>query len=242
MDRAPVDRGPWIPDDIKAEDLNPAALHELKTLPEGLAERIARYLVAADQALMAGDLAAAREFTKAAKARAGRVAVVREAAGTTAYLDGDYEAAMADLKAARRMSGSDECLPMIADCERGLGKPQKAVALVKEGLDALAARKHRDPELKVELLLVGAGARADMGQIEAGVVMLHVPELKALPAGSVRARLQYAYADLLERAGREREAAEWMAKAAESDIEDVTDARERLGLDDEDDIVFLDGE
>lgn len=58
-----------------------------------------------------------------------------------------------------------------------------------------------------------------------------MPELTKLPKGTPRARLQYAYADFLEQAGREAESLEWLAKAAESDIEGVTDAAIRLDND-----------
>jgi hypothetical protein len=67
-----------------------------------------------------------------------------------------------------------------------------------------------------------------LGQLDAAIVMLQVPDLHRLPKGGPRARLQYAYADLLERAGRFHEAHEWMRKAAQSDVAGVTDAAERL--------------
>ena len=75
---------------------------------------------------------------------------------------------------------------------------------------------------------MAAGARADLGQVDAAIVVLQIPELTRLPKGGPRARLQYAYADLLERAGRVDEAREWMRKAAASDVDGVTDAEERV--------------
>ncbi len=197
--------------------------HELRTLPEGLAEIVARHLVAADLALVDEDIALARAHIAAAKRRAGRVAPVREAAGIAAYLDGDYPEAIAELRTVRRMTGSDEYVPMLADCERGLGRPQKALELIRE-----VDTSRLEPATRVELILVAAGARADLGQLDAAIVMLQIPELKRLPKGAPRARLQYAYADLLERAGRFEESHEWMRHAAESDIGGVTDAAERL--------------
>jgi hypothetical protein len=86
----------------------------------------------------------------------------------------------------------------------------------------------RDVDLRIEGLLVSSGARADMGQLDAALVTLKVSELTTLPPGSTRARLQFAYADLLASAGREAEAQEWFAQAVESDTDDVTDASERL--------------
>jgi tetratricopeptide (TPR) repeat protein len=195
----------------------------LRTLPEGLAEIVARHLVAADLALIDGDIPLARRHINAAKRRAGRVAPVREAAGIAAYMAGDYTEAIAELRTVRRMTGADEYVPMLADCERGLGRPQRALELIKE-----VDQRTVDPATRVELTLVAAGARSDMGQVEAALVVLQIPELTKLPKGGPRARLQYAYADLLEQAGRMDESREWMRKAAVSDIEGVTDAEERV--------------
>ncbi len=223
--RSDVDRprDPHIPDEITPDMLEKGLLFELRTLPEGLAEIVARHLVAADLALVEGDVTLARAHIAAAKRRAGRVAPVREAAGIAAYLDGDYAEAIAELRTVRRMTGADEYVPMLADCERGLGRPQRALELIKE----VDLRKV-DVATKVELTLVAAGARADMGQVDAALVVLQIPELTKLPKGGPRARLQYAYADLLERAGRLDESREWMRKAAKSDVDGVTDAQERV--------------
>lgn len=198
-------------------------LNELRTLPEGLAEIVARHLAAADAALVEEDVASARAHVAAAKRRAGRVAAVREAAGVTAYLDGDYAEAIAELRAVRRMTGSLAYVPMMADCERGLGRPKRALELLKE-----VDQRGLDIDTRVECALVAAGARADLGQAEAGLVLLQAPDLRSLPAGGARARLQYAYAELLAQVGRLDESREWLIKAAESDVDGVTDAAERL--------------
>jgi hypothetical protein len=216
-------RDPHVEDDVSMDELEPAIANELRTLPEGLAEIVGRHLVAADRALVDGDVATARLHIAAAKRRAGRVAAVREAAGITAYLSGDYTEAIAELRTVRRMTGSPAYVPMIADCERGLGRPQRALELIRE-VDARSV----DPATRVELMLVASGARADLGQLDAALVLLQVPELTKLPKGGPRARLQYAYADLLEQAGRLDESKEWMRRAADSDVEGVTDAGERV--------------
>lgn len=203
--------------------LDVGVAHELRTLPEGLAEIVARHLVAADQALVDGDVTAARAHISAAKRRAGRIAPVREAAGIAAYLDGDFAEAIAELRTVRRMTGADEYVPMLADCERGLGRPERALDLLKS-----VDQRTLSPEIRVEFLLVAAGARSDMGQLEAAIVVLQVPELTRLPRGAARARIQYAYADLLAQVGRVDEAQDWMARAAASDVDGVTDAGERV--------------
>ena len=220
--RAERVREPHIPDEIKAEQLDKSIALELRTLPDGLAEIVARHLVAADLAMQNEDFALAAEHVGAAKRRAGRSSVVREAAGIVAYQSGNFAEALTDLRAVRRMTGSNALLPLIADCERGLGKPQKALDTIKA-----VANSKLSPELRSELLIVSAGARADMGKLDAAIVTLQVPELTKLQPGTPRARLQYAYADLLLTAGRINEAWEWMERAAGSDIDGETDAAER---------------
>jgi tetratricopeptide (TPR) repeat protein len=205
------------------DELDLGVFHELKTLPEGLGEIVGRHLVAADRALVDGDVPTARAHIAAAKRRAGRVGAVREAAGITAYLAGDFAEAAAELRTVRRMTGSNAYVPMLADCERGLGRPQRALEIIRE-VDA----RSLDVDTRVELMLVAAGARADLGQLEAAIILLQGPDLTHLPKGASRARLQYAYADLLERVGRFAEARDWMAKAAASDVDGVTDAAERV--------------
>jgi tetratricopeptide (TPR) repeat protein len=188
-----------------------------------LAEKVARFLVAAENALLDDDFETARAYVDVAKFDAGRVAPVREAAAIVYYLSGDYEAALSELRAVRRMTGSQSFVPLMADCERGLGRPQKALDFIK-GIDMNLL----DTETRIEVLLVASGARADLGQLDAAVLVLQVPELNKLPDGDIKARLQYGYADALLAAGRREDAHTWMKKASASDINDITDAQERL--------------
>jgi tetratricopeptide (TPR) repeat protein len=225
-------RDPHVPDSVQASDLDRVTLNSLRTLPEGLAEIVARHLVAAS-ALLADDPQAALEHARAAARRAGRVAVVREAVGVAAYAAGDFAAALSELRAAARISGSSEYLPMMADCERGLGRPERALALAST---PEAATLDRDG--KVEMLIVAAGARRDLGQPEAAVLTLQVPALKSRATGQWLARLRYAYADALAEVGRNAEARAWFLRAAEVDPEGLTDAVERL--DELDGITFED--
>ena len=211
-DRGP--RDPRLPDDIEIEDLDPEVLNELRTLPEGLAEMVAKHLVAAQWALADDDVSRAAAHVAAARRRASRVAAVREASGIVLYRQGEYAKALNELRTLRRMTGSDAVVPMMADCERGLGRPEKAVELLRE-LDLRTV----DADVRVEALLVLAGARADLGQLDAALVVLNVPDLTELPAGIDRARLQHGYAAMLERAGRTDEANAWFARAEESDTE-----------------------
>jgi tetratricopeptide (TPR) repeat protein len=112
------------------------------------------------------------------------------------------------------MTGSPALVPMMADCKRGLGRPERAIELLRE-IDL----RQVDSDVRVEALLVLAGARADLDQVDAALVVLKVADLTDLPPGPERARLQYGYAAMLERAGRTSEAEEWFARADESDTE-----------------------
>lgn len=123
------------------------------------------------------------------------------------------------------MSGSQEYVAVMADCERGLGRPERALELGQS-----VSRDDVSREVWLELQIVLAGARRDMGQIEAALVVLNQPELKADRADRWTARLRYAYADALEALGRREEAREWFARAEIADVDAETDASERRVL------------
>jgi tetratricopeptide (TPR) repeat protein len=161
----------------------------------------------------------ALEHARYARSRASRVAIVREAAGLTAYHAGEWAEALSELRAVRRMSGNAH-LAVMADCERALGRPERALELAAEARDVPA-------ETAVELRIVSAGARRDMGQLDAAVVALQGPDLDPKRRDPWSARLFYAYADNLEAAGRTEEAIRWFLNAAEADDDEQTDAAER---------------
>jgi len=186
-------------------------------LPESLQDRVGRHLLAAEIAIGEDDLDSALAHSRQAKKLAGRVAVVREANGTIEYLAGEYAAALNELRAVRRMTGSNDFVAMMADCERGLGRPERAIEFLKS-----IPMKELSPETAMEALMVNAGARADLGQVDAALLLLNVGALTSLPAGDLRARMQEAYSELLEQAGRSEEARAWRGKAMKSDINGVT--------------------
>ncbi|MEV8547983.1 hypothetical protein [Streptomyces sp. NPDC051572] len=192
------------------------------SLPKGLAEDVSKNLVMVAR-LIDEDPEAAYAYSKIALRLASRVAAVREAAGFAAYANQKYSEALAEFRAARRMTGSVDLWPVMADCERGLGRPEKALEM------AGAAEVHKlDKAGQVEMRLVAAGARRDMDQLDAAIVTLQSPELASNTVQPWTARLRYAYADALLAAGREGEAREWFAKAVESDKDGSTDASDRL--------------
>ncbi|MES9544068.1 hypothetical protein [Actinomadura sp. NPDC000600] len=160
---------------------------------------------------------------KAARRLASRVGIVREAAGIAAYHAGEWAEALAELRAARRLGAGDHSyLPLMADCERGLGRPERALDLIKS-----PEAEKLDPMGRVELRIVESGVRRDMGQNDAAVVTLQIPELRDRRLRPWSVRLFYAYADALVEAGRESEASDWFARAAAADRDGDTDAAER---------------
>ena len=194
---------------------------QLKGLPEKLAARVARHLAAAglyiDQ-----DPELAYRHALAARARAPRLAVVREAAGEAAYAAGHYAEALADLRAAKRMNGATAYLPIMADCHRALGQPDQAVKLAKSPSVA-----DFPPAAKAEMTIVEAGARRDMGQLDAALRILEQAPLTSKSRESWVVRLRYAYADALEEAGRDADALAWFHRTHAIDADELTDAADR---------------
>ncbi|MFE3144988.1 hypothetical protein [Streptomyces scopuliridis] len=192
------------------------------SLPKTLADDVARNLVMVAQ-LIDEDPEQAYAYSRIALRLASRVAAVREAAGFAAYATQKYAEALAEFRAARRMTGGVDLWPVMADCERGLGRPERAMAMAGE-----PEVQKLDKAGQVEMRLVAAGARRDMGQIDAAIVTLQSPELASNSVQPWTARLRYAYADALLSAGREDEAREWFGKTIEADKDGATDASDRL--------------
>jgi hypothetical protein len=190
---------PPVPDEIQARDLDRAARGRLKTLSAHDAEWVARHLVMAGR-LLDTDPELAYQHARGAVLRAGRVDVVREAAGLAAYHTGRYAEALRELRTVRRLNGSCEHLPVMADCERGLGRPERALELARDpGVKTL------DEVGTVELALVVAGARLDLNEPTGALVALDTPTVKAA-TGDQSLRVAEVRADALEAAGRDAEA------------------------------------
>lgn len=191
-------------------------------MPKTLADRVAAHLVAAGK-LIDTEPDKALEHARFARQRASRIALVREANGLTAYEAGEWAEALSELRAARRLAGGAGHVAMMADCERALGRPERALELGRDcDMTELSAAD------AVELRMVIAGARRDLGQIDASVVTLQIPELDPEREEPWSARLFYAYADNLLAADRVEEAFTWFVHAAHADDDGDTDAPERL--------------
>ncbi|MFC1420669.1 hypothetical protein [Streptacidiphilus cavernicola] len=195
---------------------------ELMSLPKTLAEDVAKNLVMVAR-LLDAEPEEAYAYSRVALRLASRVAAVREAAGFASYVTERYSEALTEFRASRRMTGSAELWPVMADCERGLGRPERALEMA-----GAPEVKQLDKAGQIEMRLVAAGARSDMEQFEAAVVTLECAELGSNAVQPWTARLRYAYADALIGAGRADEAREWFAKAAEADQNGSTNAAERL--------------
>ena len=203
-------------------ELGRDVLGDLRSLSKQGAEFVADHLVAAG-ALADEEPEVAWRHARAARSQGGRVAVVRETVGLVAYRAGEWAEAISELRAARRMGGGPGHLPVMADAERALGHPERAIELSRSveatALDAAAA---------AELTIVVAGARSDLGQDEVALVGLRAAAEGVDGDAPYAARIYYAYADLLDRTGRRDDAITWFVRAADADADEETDAAERL--------------
>jgi hypothetical protein len=114
-------------------------------------------------------------------------------------------------------------LPFMVDAERGLGRPERALDLAASSEAASLALDER-----IELAIVVSGIRRDLGQYEAAVVGLQLPQLKVGSRDPWAPRLFYAYAEALLAKGDEGGALTWFGHAANADLDGETDAGERL--------------
>jgi len=163
------------------------------------------------------------QHAKAALDKASRIAVVRETAAGAAYNAGHFAEALSEYRAAKRMTGNKEYWPVMADCERALGRPGKAIAMASDPIVAGLSIGGR-----VEMRIVVSGARLDQGNKEAALATLQCPELNKPATEPWAARIRYAYADILASMDKTQEAIEWFHRAAAVDLEEQTDSDRRI--------------
>ena len=179
---------------------------ELKTLSKENSDWVAKHLVAAAM-LIDDDPETAHQHALSAGRRAGRVGVVRETLAITSYRIGDFASALRELRTYRRISGRNDQLPMMVDCERGLGRPERALELGRS-----VDRSALDVPVQVELAIAMSGARLDLGNPTLALAELEIPQLDPSTAYSWSPALYSAYAATLEELGRQGEADEWWAR------------------------------
>ena len=193
---------PDIPVEITGEELEKRVRFQLTSLAVENAEAVAKHLAALDFFLET-DPERAYWHGQSASHRAGRLAIVRERAGIAAVKHGKFDVALRELKAAHRMSANPSILPYLAECERALGNPRKALEIA----GSIATNKLTDVE-QVELRITSAACRIELGQMDAAVVTLTCKELNLAdaPWGD---RLRSAYSAALIAANRGNETLPW---------------------------------
>ena len=201
--RDDAEKSPLIPEEIMPADLAMPVRAQLKTLTAENADMVARHLIMV-QLLIDQDPELAHKHAKAAASRAGRIAVVRETIGITAYTVGDYPLALRELLTFRRLSGSNDQLPIMVDCERGMGRPDRALELGRS-----VDRNALEPSIRVNLAIAMSGARLDRGETELALAELQIAELNPQKVFDYSPTLFWAYADVLEDLKRADEAAKW---------------------------------
>lgn len=221
--RSEGERGKKPPLKYEPVHLSNEVVRELQTLARpGKGEILVKVFADAAAAAAAGALEEALELADQAKHIALRSPTVRELLGITLYQAGRYKEAASELTAFRRLSGSTEQNPVIADCYRATNKPEKALELTDE-IDF----KKVDPAVVFEGQIVGAGALDDMGRLDEAIARLERLNLRPPVAEEHHIRAWYALANLLEKRGRFSQAREWFEAVASADP-DATDAEERL--------------
>ena len=175
--------------------------------------------------LVDDDPALALKHALAAKRRAGRLQVVREAVAEAAYAAEDFRLASSEYQALRRMTGDENVVPVLADCQRALGKPSAALELLA---DADTAKMNSDQ--RIEAVIVAAGARQDLGQTDEAQRLLR-DAIASRRGGRIgQARLRYAYAATLEASGDSTGARTWFVAASELDQTNAADAQRRVDM------------
>lgn len=196
-------RSPEIDDDVTGKELDRGSARQLASLTDTNRTWVAKHLVMAGR-LIDIDPQLAFEHTLAASRRGGRLGIVREAVGLTAYAAGDYAEALRELRTYRRISGDQTHVAVMADCLRGIGKPDKAIELAQEpaasGLSGAA---------RAELAIVVAGAHRDLNDLPSALAALQIPELNINRAFPFSPRLFSVYAETLELTGQDQEALRW---------------------------------
>ncbi len=211
-----------IPKDIDLSVVPKTVLAEIRLIAPHTQDLVKQYLAVAITGIESADFDRAYEYAREARNLATRLATVREIAGLAAYYAGKWAEALSEFKTYMRMTGDPHFLPIMADCERGLNRPEKAIALSKnrsvQDLDAAG---------KIEMRIVVSGARRDLRQFDGALAILEIPELRTGKRSVDVARLRYAYAEALLAMGRKTEARDWFVKASLADVEEETDASER---------------
>ncbi|HEX2050635.1 MAG TPA: CDC27 family protein [Actinomycetota bacterium] len=197
-------------------------MRELRaTARPGKGDVLVQVMADAAAAFAAGDYRDAIRLADQGKHLALRAATVRELLGLALYRAGRWRDAARELAAFRRLSGTVEQNPVLADCYRALGRPERALELCDELQGRAVA-----PGIAYEGAIVAAGALVDLGRHDDAVARLEALDLDPEVAEEHHVRAWYVLGDLLERRGRFTQARELFEAVAGVDDE-LTDAAER---------------
>ena len=173
------------------------------------------------------DPALAHQHALAASRRAGRIAIVRETLGITAYATEDFALALRELRTYRRISGKDDQIALMVDSERGIGRSDRALETGRA-----VDRSALETPVRVALAIAMSGARLDQGDLELALGELEIPELDPDRAFEWSPARFAARAAVLEDLGRTEEAEFWAHRAEV--------AAEALGIDEAgDEEIFI---
>lgn len=191
---------PKMPKGIEWSMLSTDDRERLRGLSKEHAENIGLHILAA-YTLEERDSELALEHAKWVAHQASRIDFARETLAFVAYRQGDYKLALREFRTAFRMNGFLDYLPFIADCERGMGEPKKAIETAMSD-DA----KYLRGESKAEMFLVYAGALGDLELWDKAIEIVHTLGRSKGLAGEYRMRAVQAEQYFLEQAGRSDEA------------------------------------
>lgn len=197
------EKSPLIPEEITEKDLEIGVRVQLKTLTPENAEMVARHL-AMVSILIDQDPELAHKHALAAANRAGRIAIVREIVGVTGYYVGDFALALRELLTHRRISGSNDQIALMVDCERGLGRPDRALELGRS-----VDRSKLDATTRVNLAIAMSGARLDKGEADLAIAELEIKELDLSRVFDYSPDLFRAYGECLKDSSRKSESQRW---------------------------------
>ena len=191
---------PKMPKGIEWSMLSTDDRERLRGLSKEHAENIGLHILAA-YTLEERDPELALEHAKWVAHQASRIDFARETLAFVAYRQGDYKLALREFRTAFRMNGFLDYLPFIADCERGMGEPKKAIET-----DMSDDAKYLRGESKAEMFLVYAGALGDLELWNKAIEIVHTLGRSKGLAGEYRMRAVQAEQYFLEQAGRSDEA------------------------------------
>ncbi len=209
------------PEEIFDLELEPEVLKDLEAFG-GRTETLAKHLLSV-QVLAESDPEEAYQHAARVRDRVSRSGLARHTACIAAYRTGRFKEAIKEESAYRRINGKFDLVPIAADSERGLGRPQRALAMVAE-----YEGEKLDSDTRTELLIVGGGARRDLGDDEAARVLFQ-KAVRAAHSPMAMARSRYALGELLASTGDVEQAKKWLQSAVDVDEDSAwTDAAEVL--------------